>query len=46
MLYNAVTWATRLAKLVPGSLIRVEVIGHLPKALSEQLDALRKRLAA
>jgi hypothetical protein len=31
MLYNGVTRATRVAKLVPGTLIRVEVIGKLPK---------------
>ena len=31
MLYNGVTRATRIAKLVPGSLIRVEVIGKLPQ---------------
>jgi hypothetical protein len=30
--YNGVTRATRIAKLVPGALIRVEVIGKLPKA--------------
>lgn len=34
MLYNGVTRATRIAKLVPGALIRVEVIGKLPKAFS------------
>jgi hypothetical protein len=34
MLYNGVTRATRLAKLVPGTLIRVEVIGRLPKAFA------------
>jgi len=32
VLYNAVTRATRIAKLAPGTLIRVEVIGKLPKA--------------
>jgi hypothetical protein len=32
MLYNGVTRATRIAKLAPGRLIRVEVIGKLPKA--------------
>ena len=32
MLYNGVTRATRIAKLAPGTLIRVEVIGKLPKA--------------
>lgn len=30
MLYNGVTRATRIAKLSPGTLIRVEVIGKLP----------------
>jgi hypothetical protein len=34
MLYNGVTRATRIAKLVPGTLIRVEVIGKLPKAFA------------
>jgi hypothetical protein len=34
MFYNGVTRATRLAKLSPGTLIRVEVIGKLPKALA------------
>lgn len=33
VLYNGVTRATRLAKLSPGTLIRVEVIGKLPKSL-------------
>src|SRR5438876_1311368 len=32
MLYNGVTRATRIAKLAPGTLIRVEVIGKLPRA--------------
>lgn len=32
VLYNGVTRATRIAKLAPGVLIRVEVIGKLPKA--------------
>jgi hypothetical protein len=32
VLYHGVTRATRIAKLVPGALIRVEVIGKLPKA--------------
>lgn len=32
MLYNGVTRATRIAKLAPGNLIDVEVIGRLPKA--------------
>ena len=31
VLYNGVTRATRIAKLTPGTLIRVEVIGKLPK---------------
>src|SRR5262249_16245937 len=34
MLYNGVTRATRMAKLAPGKLIRVEVIGKLPKAFA------------
>jgi hypothetical protein len=34
VLYNGVTRATRIAKLAPGTLIRVEVIGNLPKALA------------
>ncbi len=34
MLYNGVARATRIAKLAPGKLIRVEVIGKLPKALA------------
>jgi hypothetical protein len=34
MLYNGVTRATRIAKLAPGILIRVEVIGKLPKAFA------------
>ncbi len=36
MLYNGVTRATRIAKLVPGALIRVEVIGQLPKAFANE----------
>jgi hypothetical protein len=32
VLYNGVTRATRMAKLAPGTLIRVEVIGRLPRA--------------
>jgi hypothetical protein len=36
VLYNGVTRATRIAKLVPGTLIRVEVIGTLPKAYAAQ----------
>jgi hypothetical protein len=31
---NGVTRATRVAKLLPGSFIRVEVIGHLPRAFA------------
>jgi hypothetical protein len=31
VLYNGVTRATRIAKLAPGTLIRVEVTGKLPK---------------
>jgi hypothetical protein len=31
VLYNGVTRATRIAKLAPGTRIRVEVIGRLPK---------------
>lgn len=34
MLYNGVTRATRIAKLAPGALIQVEVIGKLPKAFA------------
>lgn len=34
MLYNGLTRATRIAKLAPGTLIRVEVIGKLPKAFA------------
>ncbi len=34
MLYNGVTRATRIAKLAPGTLIQVEVIGKLPKAFA------------
>jgi hypothetical protein len=36
MLYNGVTRATRIAKLAPGTLIRVEVIGRLPKAFAAE----------
>ena len=32
VLYNGVTRATRLAKLAPGTLIRVEVVGKLRRA--------------
>jgi hypothetical protein len=34
VLYNGVTRATRIAKLLPGAMIRVEVIGRLPKAFA------------
>jgi hypothetical protein len=36
VLYNGVTRATRIAKLAPGTLIRVEVIGKLPKAFARE----------
>ena len=36
MLYNGVTRATRIAKLAPGALLRVEVIGKLPKAFATE----------
>jgi hypothetical protein len=36
VLYNGVTRATRVAKLIPGALIRVEVIGKLPKAFAAE----------
>ena len=36
VLHNGVTRATRLAKLAPGVLIRVEVIGKLPKAFATE----------
>ena len=32
LVYKRVTRAVRIAKLAPGTLIRVEVIGRLPKA--------------
>ncbi len=32
VIYNGVTRATRLAKLAPGALVRVEVIGRLRRA--------------
>ena len=32
VLYNGVTRATRIAKLAPGTLIRVEVVGKLRRA--------------
>ena len=34
MLYNGVPRATRIAKLAPGTPIRVEVIGKLPRAFA------------
>jgi hypothetical protein len=34
VLYNEVTRATHLAKLAPGTLTRVEVIGKLPRAFA------------
>jgi hypothetical protein len=34
MLYNGVTRATGIAKLAPGTLIRVAVIGTLPRAFA------------
>ncbi len=36
VLYIGVTRATRIAKLEPGRLIRVEIIGKLPKALASE----------
>src|SRR5438270_1061896 len=36
VLYNGVTRASRIAKLAPGTLIRVEVIGKLPKAFAAE----------
>lgn len=34
VLYNGVTRASRIAKLAPGVLIRVEVVGKLPRAFA------------
>ena len=34
ILYNGVTRATRIAKLAPGTPIRVEDVGKLPKAFA------------
>ena len=34
VLYNGVTRATGIAKLAPGTLLTVEIIGKLPKAFS------------
>jgi hypothetical protein len=36
VLYNGVTRATRIAKLLPGTKVQVEVIGKLPKALAAE----------
>jgi hypothetical protein len=36
VLYNGVTRATRIAKLLPGSLIRVEVVGKLRRAFASR----------
>lgn len=36
VLYNEVTRATRMAKLNPRQLIRVEVIGKVPKAMASE----------
>jgi hypothetical protein len=36
MRYYGVTRATRLAKLAPGTLLRVEVIGQLPRAFAKE----------
>ena len=36
VVYNGVTRATRIAKLAPGTLIRVEVIGTLPRAFAAE----------
>ncbi len=36
MLYNGVTRATRIAKLCPGTTIRVEVLGTLPRAFASE----------
>ena len=35
VIYNGVTRATRVAKLAPGSLVRVEVIGKLRRAYGQ-----------
>jgi hypothetical protein len=34
MLYNGVTRATRIAKLAPGTTIRVEVVGKIAKSFA------------
>ena len=36
VLYNGVTRATRMAMLAPGQLIRVEVIGRLPRPFATE----------
>jgi hypothetical protein len=36
VVYNGVTRATRIAKLVPGTLIRVEIAGRLNRAFASQ----------
>jgi hypothetical protein len=36
MLYNGVTRATRIAMLSPGTSLRIEVIGKLPKAFATE----------
>src|SRR4051794_40042080 len=36
MLYNGVTRATRIAKLAPGTPIRVEVVGKIPKRFAAE----------
>jgi hypothetical protein len=36
ILFNGVTRATRIAKLAPNELIRVEVIGKLPRAFAAE----------
>jgi hypothetical protein len=35
VIYNGVTRATRIAKLAPGTLVRVEVIGKLRRAYAQ-----------
>ncbi len=36
VLYNGVTRATRIAKLAPGQMIQVEVIGKLPRPFAAE----------
>ena len=36
VIYNGVTRATRIAKLAPGTLVRVEVIGRLRRAFAQE----------